>query len=59
MVLPSIIDLANKFSLGVTAEGVESEAQMASLKDRDCAAYQSFLFSKAVPVEEFEKLVDL
>ncbi len=59
LLVQSIIDMSSKYRITVIAEGVENRAQLASLKDRDCVAYQGFLFSKAVPVEEFEKLLGL
>ena len=59
LLVGNIIDLANDFCLNVIAEGVETEAQLGLLKDRDCIAYQGFLFSKAVPLEEFEELMSL
>ena len=54
----NIIDLTNDYRLKVIAEGVETDAQLTMLKHRDCIAFQGFLFSKAVPIEEFEKLLD-
>ena len=57
LLVQSIIDLSSKFRITVIAEGVENKAQLASLKDRDCVAYQGFLFSKAVSIEEFEALM--
>jgi len=57
LLVQSIIDLSSKCRITVIAEGVENEAQLTSLKDRDCVAYQGFLFSKAVPVGEFEALI--
>ena len=59
LLVQNIIDLVNSFGLNVIAEGVETEAQLASLKQRDCITYQGFLFGKAVPIEEFEKLLGL
>ncbi|MFA5372416.1 MAG: EAL domain-containing protein [Sideroxydans sp.] len=53
----TIIDMAHNFRLNVIAEGVENEAQQDFLKQHDCLAYQGFLFSKPVPVEEFEQLL--
>ena len=53
----TIIDMAHNFRLNVIAEGVETEAQLAFLKRHDCMAYQGYLFSKPVPVEEFEALL--
>ena len=52
----TIIDMAHNFSLDVIAEGVETDAQLAFLKQHGCLAYQGYLFSKPVPVEEFEAL---
>jgi EAL domain-containing protein (putative c-di-GMP-specific phosphodiesterase class I) len=43
--------------MNVIAEGVETEAQLTFLKDNGCMAYQGYLFSQAVPIEEFEKLL--
>ena len=59
LLVQSIIDMSSRCHITVIAEGVENQAQLTSLKDRDCVAYQGFLFSKAVPVEEFEKLLGL
>lgn len=52
----TIIDMAHNFRLNVIAEGVETEAQLDFLKRYGCTAYQGYLFSKPVPVEEFEAL---
>jgi PAS domain S-box-containing protein len=57
MLVQTIIDLAKNFNLNVIAEGVETEAQLTFLKHHDCLAYQGFLFSKAVSIEEFEALL--
>jgi len=59
LLVQSIIDMSGRCRITVIAEGVENQAQLTSLKDRDCVAYQGFLFSEAVPVEEFEKLLGL
>lgn len=49
--------MARNFRLNVIAEGVETEAQLAFLKQHGCMAYQGYLFSKPVPLEEFEALL--
>jgi len=59
LLVQNIIDLVNDFNLSVIAEGVETDAQLVSLKQRDCITYQGFLFGKAVSIEEFEKLLGL
>ena len=45
------------FRLNVIAEGVETESQLDFLKQNGCMAYQGYLFSKPVPVEEFEAML--
>lgn len=53
----TIIDMAHNFGLDVIAEGVETEAQLAFLKKHGCMAYQGYLYSKPVPIEEMEQLL--
>jgi diguanylate cyclase (GGDEF)-like protein/PAS domain S-box-containing protein len=49
-----VISLADSLGLTVIAEGVELEAQRAFLADHGCHAYQGYLFSKPVPLVDFE-----
>lgn len=58
LLVQTIIDLAGNFRLNVIAEGVETEGQLAFLKNRECAAFQGYLFGKALPVEELEEMVN-
>ena len=57
VMVQTIIDMAQNFSLNVIAEGVETEAQLNFLKQNGCMVYQGYLFSKPVPIEEFEVLL--
>jgi diguanylate cyclase (GGDEF)-like protein/PAS domain S-box-containing protein len=57
VMVQTIINLAQNFRLNVIAEGVETEAQLDFLKKNGCMAYQGYLFSKPVQIEEFEALV--
>ena len=57
VMVKTIIDMAQNFRLNVIAEGVETEAQLEFLKQNGCMAYQGYLFSKPVPIEEFEALL--
>ncbi len=57
VMVQTIIAMAHNFRLNVIAEGVETEAQLVFLEQHGCMAYQGYLFSKPVPVEEFEALL--
>jgi|GEM_PF-541040 len=57
VMVQTIIGLARNFRLNVIAEGVETESQLEFLKINGCMAYQGYLFSKPVPVGEFEALL--
>jgi len=50
----TIVALAQSLGLSVIAEGVESEAQRAFLLRNGCLAYQGYLFSRPLPIDEFE-----
>lgn len=53
----SIINMAERLSLSVVAEGVETQTQAAFLTQHGCAYLQGYLFSKPVPPEHFETLL--
>ena len=57
VMVQTIIEMAHNFSLNSVAEGVEIEAQLDFLKLHGCMVYQGYLFSKPVPVAEFEALL--
>jgi EAL domain-containing protein (putative c-di-GMP-specific phosphodiesterase class I) len=52
-----IIELAHDLDMKVIAEGIEHNDQLATLRDFECDYIQGFLFSRPMPVEEFEDLV--
>ena len=47
-----MIALAHGLHMKVTAEGVETQAQLDFLRERECDAIQGYLMSPAVPPEE-------
>ncbi|WP_333872878.1 EAL domain-containing protein [Methylobacter sp.] len=58
-IVKTIISMADNLGLNVIAEGVETEEQRACLERLGCFAYQGYLFSKPVPLAEFEALLSL
>ena len=51
------IAMGRSLDLVVLAEGIETEAQMQFLRARNCQSMQGWLFSKAVPADEFAALL--
>jgi EAL domain-containing protein (putative c-di-GMP-specific phosphodiesterase class I) len=56
-IVTAIIAMAHGLGLRVVAEGVETELQLAFLRDRACDEYQGYLFSKPVAADDFAILL--
>ena len=52
----TIVALAQSLGLSVIAEGVETEPQREFLASHGCGAYQGYLHSRPLPLEQFEAL---
>jgi EAL domain-containing protein (putative c-di-GMP-specific phosphodiesterase class I) len=52
-----VISLAESMGLAVIAEGVETQAQRDALDSLGCHAFQGYLFSRPMPIREFEAFV--
>ncbi|MEH2410211.1 EAL domain-containing response regulator [Nostoc sp.] len=50
----ALIEMAHNLNLDVVAEGVETEAELAFLRQQNCNSIQGFLFSRPLPAAEFE-----
>jgi diguanylate cyclase (GGDEF)-like protein len=57
-IVKAIVALSQALGLPALAEGVETEEQREFLAGLGCHSYQGYLFSRPVPVEEFEKLLE-
>ncbi len=56
-VLGAIVDLGHAFGLGVTGEGVETDAQLDRLRALGCDEAQGYLLGRPVPGEQAEALL--
>jgi diguanylate cyclase (GGDEF)-like protein len=56
-IVRTIIAMAESMNISVIAEGVETEEQRQLLLEIGCSNFQGYLFSKPVPIEQFETLL--
>ena len=56
-IVSTIISMAQALGLEVVAEGVETKEQLQFLHNEKCNIVQGFYFSKAVPPNEFQKIL--
>jgi diguanylate cyclase (GGDEF)-like protein len=50
----AVVNLGQSLGLEVVAEGVETESQLEYLRQINCDEAQGFLYSRAIPADEFE-----
>jgi diguanylate cyclase (GGDEF)-like protein/PAS domain S-box-containing protein len=55
LIVQTIIGMARNLGLEVIAEGVETQAQRSFLEQHGCTLYQGYLFSRPVPIQQFER----
>jgi diguanylate cyclase (GGDEF)-like protein len=54
-IVNAILALAQTLNLNTVAEGVETEQQKEFLKNSNCSSIQGYLFSKPMPIAEFNQ----
>ena len=59
LMVKTILDLGKNFGMHVIAEGVETNIQLQMLEMSGCTSFQGYLFSKPLPIEEFNAFLAL
>lgn len=57
-IVQSLISLAHAIRMNVIAEGIEQISQLCFLKEISCDEAQGFYFSRPIPAEQFEKMLE-
>jgi diguanylate cyclase (GGDEF)-like protein/PAS domain S-box-containing protein len=57
-IVDTVIAIAHRLGLSVTAEGVETERQLTLLRERGCEEIQGFLLGRPMPVSLLQPLLD-
>lgn len=57
LMIQDIINMAHHLEIKVIAEGVETKLQKDMLKNAGCEIVQGFYYSKPIPIEEYEALL--
>ena len=57
-IVRGLLDLGRTLQLETVAEGIESGAQLAQLRDERCALGQGFLFARPLHAEDAERLLE-
>ncbi|MFD1849081.1 EAL domain-containing protein [Oceanobacillus bengalensis] len=56
-IVSTVLHLAKGLDMKVVAEGVEEYDQYLFLKQKECDIFQGYLFSKPIPLRQFEKIL--
>ena len=57
-IIISFIDLAKRLNIHVVAEGIETSEQLNFLTSVNCDMVQGYIYSKPLPLNEFEQWAD-
>ena len=56
-IISAVTSMAHKMGIRTVAEGVETEEQLAFLRQAECDEAQGYLFSRPLPAEKFRELI--
>ncbi|HEY0431098.1 MAG TPA: EAL domain-containing protein, partial [Pyrinomonadaceae bacterium] len=56
-IVRTILNLAENLGMDVVAEGVETQEQMALLRNLSCQSAQGYFFSKPMSIADAEKII--
>ncbi len=56
-IIKAVIDLGQSLGMSTTAEGIETEEQLAAVRDQGCREVQGFLFSPPLPASGVAELL--
>jgi len=59
IIIPSVIEMAKKLDLSVVCEGVETSDQVEFLSEVGCDYAQGYYYSKPIPQEQFDALLEV
>lgn len=57
IIVEQVVEMAKRMKIGTLCEGVETERQLSFLKKIGCDMAQGYLFSRPIPVTEFEQMI--
>ena len=58
IIIPAVLGMARHLGLQVVAEGVETEEQLAFIREHGCDTYQGWLFARALPAGQLEEMLN-
>ena len=56
-IVQTIVDLSRSLALSVTAEGVETDGQLAQLRELDCELAQGYFFARPMDVDAADRML--
>ena len=59
IIVEQVVEMATKISIKTLCEGVETKEQAAFLKQIGCNMAQGYLYSRPVPMDAFENLLEM